>query len=63
MKVALQGTQPVALPGGSQPSGLFGMAGWPTESADRRTAARASDNGWIPPSPRERGMLSRLFGN
>jgi penicillin-binding protein 1A len=50
MKVALQNTQPVPLPG----VGGAVVAG--------RTGARTSDSGWTPPPP-ERGLLGRLFGN
>src|SRR3712207_3984553 len=65
MKVALQGTQPVPLPGIVPRSGGTPMAGWSPESISRRLAAAptTSDSGWIPPSPQERGFLSRLFGN
>jgi penicillin-binding protein 1A len=52
MRAALQNAQPVALHGvGSRTM----AAGWPP--------ARSLDNTWIPPSPPERSLLSRLFGN
>ena len=50
MKVALQNSQPVPLPG----VGGAVVAG--------RTGSRTSDSGWTPPPP-ERGLLGRLFGN
>jgi penicillin-binding protein 1A len=64
MKVALQGAQPVPLPGlgpMSAPSGTP-MAGLSNDSPGRRMAAAPSGE-WIPPTPQERGFLSRLFGN
>jgi penicillin-binding protein 1A len=64
MKVAVQGTQPVPLPGSG---GRFApgtpVAGLSPDGASRRIAARGADNGWIPPSSQERSLLSRLFGN
>jgi penicillin-binding protein 1A len=64
MKVALQGVQPVPLPGlgpMSAPSGTP-MAGLSTDAASRRMAA-APPADWVPPTAQERGFLSRLFGN
>jgi penicillin-binding protein 1A len=65
MKVALQNAQPVALPGVAPRSGGASVAGWSPESIRNRLAAapRGSDSGWVPPTPPERGFLSRLFGN
>jgi penicillin-binding protein 1A len=61
MRVALQNSQPVALPGlnSAFAPAVAGLGG------ERRlaAAARGSDSGWVPPSPQERGFLSRLFGN
>jgi penicillin-binding protein 1A len=61
MRVALQNSQPVALPGlnSAFAPAVAGLGG------ERRlaAAARGSDSGWVPPSPQERSFLSRLFGN
>jgi penicillin-binding protein 1A len=65
MKVALQNVQPAPLPGLAPRSGGTPVAGWSPDSISRRIAAapRSNDNAWVPPSPQERGFLSRLFGN
>jgi penicillin-binding protein 1A len=69
MKVALQGVAPVPLPGFSRPardfpvSALPGSIGdHPARPAGRYAAASRAPDGWIPPSPSDRGFLSRLFG-
>jgi penicillin-binding protein 1A len=62
MKAALQNAHPAPLPG---VGGAVVAAG---HGEDRRrgvyaSGPRASDSGWVPPAPPERGLLSRLFGN
>jgi penicillin-binding protein 1A len=63
MKVALQGTQPVALPGVAPRSSGTPVAGWSPESIGRRLASVPRESEWVPPTREERGFLSRLFGN
>jgi len=62
MKPVLEGARPVALPG-LDPRGPA-VAAAPPETIGRRVAGtqRSADT-WIPPSPPDRGLLSRLFGN
>ncbi len=60
IKAALQGAQPVPLPGLRNRWGPA-VAGLP-ETGGRRVAA-PRDNAWVPPAPPERSLLSRLFGN
>ncbi len=71
MKTALAGQKPVALPGGgpwrspgetpvAAPVAAGGRSG---AGAYAVAAPREADNGWTPPTPQERSLLERLFGN
>jgi penicillin-binding protein 1A len=62
MKVALQGAQPVSLPGLGPSLGGTPMAGLSPDGG-RRVAAARPDSGWVAHAAHERGLLSRLFGN
>jgi len=66
MKTALAGQKPVPLPGGGSrpPAGEAPVAGGRTGSGAYASAApRSAESGWTPPSPQERSLLERLFGN
>ncbi len=56
MRTALEGTRAVPLPGGRGPA----VAAGPRAPAP---PAPVGDSAWIPPSPQDRGLLGRLFGN
>jgi penicillin-binding protein 1A len=58
MKTALQGVQPVPLPSGGRRWAPAGPA-----VAAREAPARPTESAWLPPSPQDRGLFSRLFGN
>ena len=71
MKTALAGQKPVALPGGgpwrspgetpvAAPVAAGGRSG---AGAYAVAAPREADNGWTLPTPQERSLLERLFGN
>ena len=68
MRTALQGAQPVGLPGlGRRPAGDAVAASprlpgqeWPGQAGG---PARSTESAWAPPSAQDRGLLSRLFGN
>ena len=71
MKTVLAGQKPVALPGGGpwRSPGETPVAA--PVAAGRRSGAgayavaapREADNGWTLPTPQERSLLERLFGN
>src|SRR4051812_3419376 len=71
MKTGLAGQKPVALPGGgpwrspgetpvAAPVAAGGRSG---AGAYAVAAPQEADNGWTPPTPQERSLLERLFGN
>jgi penicillin-binding protein 1A len=65
MKTALEGQQPVALPGGGQwrqPTGAPVASALPPPG-DPREARLPENSAWAPPPAHERGLLERLFGN
>jgi penicillin-binding protein 1A len=66
MRQALQGQQPVALPGGlwrGQPV-MDGtpVAGAPAQMPGRRPPAPIAEDNPVRAAPQERGLLERLFG-
>ena len=65
MKTALDGQQPVPLPGGGhwrQPTGAPVASALPPPG-DPREARLPENSAWAPPPAHERGLLERLFGN
>jgi penicillin-binding protein 1A len=65
MKTALAGQKPVPLPGGAWRSpGEAPVAGGRAGAGAYAAAApRSTESGWTPPTPQERSLLERLFGN
>lgn len=64
MKAAHAGLQPAPLPGGlwhSAPKSIFD-GGAPVAGAQPPTQTAESDRAWVPPAPREKNLLERLFG-
>jgi len=67
MRTALHGTQPVGLRGLGRRPAEDAVAASPRlpgqEWSGSPGTGRSSDSAWVPPTPQDRGLLSRLFGN
>jgi penicillin-binding protein 1A len=61
MRSTLDTARPVALPG-LDPRGPA-VAAAPDNGGRRVAGTQRGADGWIPPAPQDRGLLSRLFGN